>query len=214
MKIVSIKNVAYLMLGSYLMTSCISSQEAYDKSKLSGFVGTQTKDILAKNPPVANTSAVEKRIDEVEMKVNAIDANNKKASEIVANLEKKLSDIEKIEKEQIAEFERSNNAVVFFEVNSAKLSTGAMQELYRWKSSIDKNKTSQKFTVSVFASADKTGSAKTNDKLRQKRAESVRDFLVNVLGVKEAVSITTTQPAFSKENDVDRRAVISVSVKD
>jgi outer membrane protein OmpA-like peptidoglycan-associated protein len=214
MKIISVKNVAYLLLGSYLMTSCISSQEAYDKSKLSGYVGTQTKDILAKNPPVANTSAVEKRIDEVEVKVNTVDANNKKAAEIVANLEKKLSEIEAIEKEQIAEFERSNNAVVFFEVNSAKLSTSAMQELYRWKSSIDKSKTSQKYAVSVYASADKTGSVKTNDKLRQKRAESVRDFLVNVLGVKESVSVTTNQPAFSKENDVDRRAVISVTVKD
>jgi outer membrane protein OmpA-like peptidoglycan-associated protein len=214
MKIISVKNVAYLLLGSYLMTSCISSQEAYDKSKLSGYVGTQTKDILAKNPPVANTSAVEKRIDEVEVKVNTVDANNKKAAEIVANLEKKLSEIETIEKEQIAEFERSNNAVVFFDVNSAKLSTSAMQELYRWKSSIDNSKTSQNYAVSVFASADKTGSAKTNDKLREKRAESVRDFLVNVLGVKESVSVTTNQPSFSKENDVDRRAVISVTVKD
>ena len=214
MKIISIKNIAYLLLGSYLMTSCISSQEAYDKSKLSGYVGTQTKDILAKNPPVANTSAVEKRIDEVEVKVNTVDANNKKAAEMVSNLEKKLSEIEALEKEQIAEFERSNNAVVFFEVNSAKLSTSAMQELYRWKSSIDKSKTSQNYAVSVFASADKTGSAKTNDKLREKRAESVRDFLVNVLGVKESVSVTTNQPSFSKENDVDRRAVISVTVKD
>ena len=111
-------------------TSCINSREAYDKSKLSGFVANQTTDLIVKNQKTTDNSGIEKKLSEVETRVNALDANNEKAAKLVAELEKKMDDLETLEKESKAEFERSNNAVVFFELGSAQLSTSGMQELY------------------------------------------------------------------------------------
>jgi hypothetical protein len=65
----------------------------------------------------------------------------------------------------------------------------------------------------VNASADKTGPQSINDRLRIKRAETVKTFLIDALGVKSNINIVTDQAAFSKMNLVDRRAIISVTVK-
>ena len=51
MKVFSLNIITLAALGAISMSSCINSQEAYEKAKLSGFVAEQTKDILAKNPP-------------------------------------------------------------------------------------------------------------------------------------------------------------------
>jgi outer membrane protein OmpA-like peptidoglycan-associated protein len=195
------------------MSSCINSQEAYEKAKLSGFVANQTKDILAKNPPVADLSPVEAKIKNVDVRVDALDASNKKGQELVVKLEEKLKAIENLEKETKSEFERSNTSVVFFNTGSAMLSAASMQELYRWKSGIDKAPSSYSYTINVNASADKTGPQSINDRLRIKRAETVKTFLIDALGVKSNINIVTDQAAFSKMNLVDRRAIISVTVK-
>jgi outer membrane protein OmpA-like peptidoglycan-associated protein len=195
------------------MSSCINSQEAYEKAKLSGFVANQTKDILAKNPPVADLSPVEAKIKNVDVRVDALDASNKKGQELVVKLEEKLKAIENLEKESKSEFERSNTSVVFFNTGSAMLSAASMQELYRWKSGIDKAPSSYSYTINVNASADKTGPQSINDRLRIKRAETVKTFLIDALGVKSNINIVTNQAAFSKMNLVDRRAIISVTVK-
>ena len=173
------------------MSSCINSQEAYEKAKLSGFVAEQTKDILSKNPPKADLSTVETQIKTVDMRVDALDANNKKAQEVVNKLEDKLKTIESLEKESKAEFERSNTSVVFFNTGSAMLSAASMQELYRWKSGIDKAPSSYNYTINVNASADKTGPQSVNDRLRVRRAEAVKKFLVDALGVKAGINIVT-----------------------
>jgi outer membrane protein OmpA-like peptidoglycan-associated protein len=68
------------------------------------------------------------------------------------------------------------------------------------------------YNVVVYASADKSGSAKTNEVLRNKRAESVKKFLVS-LGVNVAkISVVTSQPAYTVANNLDRRAVVGVTV--
>lgn len=213
MKIFSLNIITLAALGAVSMSSCINSQEAYEKSKLSGFVAEQTKDILAKNPPKVDLTPVETKIKAVDMRVDALDANNKKAQEVVSKLEDKLKTIENLEKESKSEFERSNTSVVFFNTGSAMLSAASMQELYRWKSGIDKAPSSYNYTVNVNASADKTGPQSVNDRLRVRRAEAVKKFLVEALGVKANINVVTNQEAFSKTYLLDRRAIISVSVK-
>lgn len=213
MKIFSFNILALAAIGALSMSSCINSQEAYEKAKLSGFVANQTKDILAKNPPVADLSPVEAKIKNVDVRVDALDASNKKGQELVVKLEEKLKAIENLEKESKSEFERSNTSVVFFNTGSAMLSAASMQELYRWKSGIDKAPSSYSYTINVNASADKTGPQSINDRLRIKRAETVKTFLIDALGVKSNINIVTNQAAFSKMNLVDRRAIISVTVK-
>ena len=212
MKIFSFNILALAAIGALSMSSCINSQEAYEKAKLSGFVANQTKDILAKNPPVADLSPVEAKIKNVDVRVDALDASNKKGQELVVKLEEKLKAIENLEKETKSEFERSNTSVVFFNTGSAMLSAASMQELYRWKSGIDKAPSSYSYTINVNASADKTGPQSINDRLRIKRAETVKTFLIDALGVKTNINIVTDQAAFSKMNLVDRRAIISVTV--
>ena len=213
MKIFSLNIVALAVVGAISMSSCINSQEAYEKSKLSGFIAEQTKDILAKNPPKPDLTPVETKIQGVEMRVDALDANNKKAQEVVNNLEEKLKTIENLEKESKAEFERSNTSVVFFNTGSAMLSAASMQELYRWKSGIDKAPSTYTYTININASADKSGPQYVNDRLRVRRAEAVKKFLVESLGVKANINIVTNQEAFSKTYLLDRRAIVSISVK-
>ena len=213
MKVFSLNIITLAAIGAVSMSSCINSQEAYEKAKLSGFVAEQTKDILSKNPPKADLSTVETQIKTVDMRVDAIDANNKKAQEVVNKLEDKLKTIESLEKESKAEFERSNTSVVFFNTGSAMLSAASMQELYRWKSGIDKAPSSYNYTINVNASADKTGPQSVNDRLRVRRAEAVKKFLVDALGVKAGINVVTNQESFSRTYLLDRRAIISVSVK-
>ena len=213
MKVFSLNIITLAAIGAVSMSSCINSQEAYEKAKLSGFVAEQTKDILSKNPPKADLSTVETQIKTVDMRVDALDANNKKAQEVVNKLEDKLKTIESLEKESKAEFERSNTSVVFFNTGSAMLSAASMQELYRWKSGIDKAPSSYNYTINVNASADKTGPQSVNDRLRVRRAEAVKKFLVDALGVKAGINVVTNQESFSRTYLLDRRAIISVSVK-
>lgn len=213
MKIFSLNIITLAAVGAISMSSCINSQEAYEKSKLSGFVAEQTKDILAKNPPKPDLTPVETKIQAVDMRVDALDANNKKAQEVVNKLEDKLKTIENLEKESKSEFERSNTSVVFFNTGSAMLSAASMQELYRWKSGIDKAPSTYTYTININASADKSGPQYVNDRLRVRRAEAVKKFLVESLGVKANINVVTNQEAFSKTYLLDRRAIVSISVK-
>jgi len=215
MKIQMFSKVAPFFAGAVFLTSCISSQEAYNKSKLSGYVANQTTDLIKKNaaPAPADNSNMNKVVAEHTEKIQALDADNAKAKAIIAGLEKNLNEMEAMEKEAQMEFERSNTSVVFFDLGSAQLTTNAMQELYRWKSAMDQGATHYSFNVSIFASADKSGNKKVNDKLRSDRANAVKNFIVNVLGYKGEVIMTTEQPAFSKVNDVDRRVILTVNCK-
>jgi outer membrane protein OmpA-like peptidoglycan-associated protein len=78
----------------------------------------------------------------------------------------------------------------------------------------DRSATAYDFNIVVYASADKSGSDATNAKLRERRANAVKNFLVNSLGVSAAkVQIVTTQPAYTGTNNLDRRVVVGVVVK-
>ena len=70
MKSLNIKTFGLLAIGSIAFTSCINSQEAYEKAALSGFVASQTKDIVEKNK--VDLTPVQKEIKSVDMKVEAI----------------------------------------------------------------------------------------------------------------------------------------------
>lgn len=215
MKTYLFPKVAPFFVGAIFLTSCMSSQEAYNKSKLSGFVSNQTTDLIRKNAaPVTDYSNLNKTVAEHAEKIQALDADNSKARAMVAELEKGLSELEAMEKESKMEFERSNTSVVFFDLGSTNLTANAMQELYRWKSAMDQGATHYNFSVSIFASADKSGSKKVNDKLRANRANAVKNFIVNVLGYKGEIILTVDQLAFSKVNDIDRRAILTVNCKD
>ena len=99
--------VAPFFVGAVFLTSCISSQEAYNKSKLSGFVSNQTTDLIRKNAaPVTDNSNLNKTVGEHTEKIQALDADNSKAKAMVAELEKSLNEIEAMEKEAKMEFER------------------------------------------------------------------------------------------------------------
>lgn len=213
MKVFSFNIITYAAIGALSLSSCINSQEAYEKSKLSGFVANQTKDILAKNPPTVDLTPVESKIKAVDMRVDAMDATNKKAQDAVVKLEEKLKAIETLEKESKSEFERSNTSVVFFTTGSSLLSAAAMQELYRWKSGIDKAPSSYNYNININASADKTGPQSLNDRLRVSRAEAVKKFMVETLGVKASINVVTNQAAQSNTLLLDRRAMISITVK-
>ena len=126
--------MAALLVGT---TGCgISSKDAYQKSKLSGFVADQTKLL----------------IDENNMKLDKGDGGIGKAVE--------------------------------------------------------------ETKVKVYASADKTGSETANAKLRERRANAVKNFMSNSLGVPaEKIQIVTAQPAYTGTNNLDRRVVVGVVVK-
>jgi outer membrane protein OmpA-like peptidoglycan-associated protein len=198
-------------------TGCgISSKQAYQKSKLSGFVADQTQLMIEENNVKMNKGdgGIGKMVEETKVKVPAIDADLAQSKAEIDALEAKLAAVEALEKESKAEFERSNVTTVFFALNSSQLTTDGMQELYRWKVGADRSATSYDFNIVVYASADKSGSDATNAKLRERRANAVKNFLVNSLGVSAAkVQIVTTQPAYTGTNNLDRRVVVGVVVK-
>jgi outer membrane protein OmpA-like peptidoglycan-associated protein len=198
-------------------TGCgISSKQAYQKSKLSGFVADQTQLMIEENNVKMNKGdgGIGKMVEETKVKVAAIDADLAQSKAEIDALEAKLAAVEALEKESKAEFERSNVTTVFFALNSSQLTTDGMQELYRWKVGADRSATSYDFNIVVYASADKSGSDATNAKLRERRANAVKNFLVNSLGVSAAkVQIVTTQPAYTGTNNLDRRVVVGVVVK-
>ena len=82
MNSLNIKTFGLLAVGSIAFTSCINSQEAYEKAALSGFVASQTKDIVEKNK--VDLTPVQKEIKSVDMKVEALDADNKKIAATVS----------------------------------------------------------------------------------------------------------------------------------
>ena len=198
-------------------TGCgISSKQAYQKSKLSGFVADQTQLMIEENNVKMNKGdgGIGKIVEETKVKVVAIDADLAQSKAEIDALEAKLAAVEALEKESKAEFERSNVTTVFFALNSSQLTTDGMQELYRWKVGADRSATAYDFNIVVYASADKSGSDATNAKLRERRANAVKNFLVNSLGVSVAkVQIVTTQPAYTGTNNLDRRVVVGVVVK-
>ncbi len=202
------------MIGT---TGCgIKSKDAYQKSKLSGFVADQTQLMIEENNVKMNKGdgGIGKVVEETKVKVAAIDADLAQSKAEIDALEAKLAAVEALEKESKAEFERSNVTTVFFALNSSQLTTDGMQELYRWKVGADRSASAYDYTIVVYASADKTGSDATNAKLCERRANTVRNFMVNSLGVNAAkVQIVTTQPAYTGTNNLDRRVVVGVVVK-
>lgn len=195
-------------------TSCIGSKEAYDKSKLSGFVATQTKQII-RDAAEGSTPGVDmgKLVQETSAEVKALDDKMNQVNAEIKRLESKIASTEKVEKEAKAEFERSNITSVFFALSSATLTEAAMQELYRWKLALERSNSQYNYSIVIYASADRTGSSKTNDILRAKRADSVKSFLVKLGCNAGNIQVITSQPPYNAVENIDRRAVVGISVK-
>ena len=203
-----------IAISALAFTGCIGSKEAYDKSKLSGFVATQTKQII-RDAEESKAPGVDlaKLIQETSSEVKILDGELDQANAEIDKLEAKLASFEKMEKEAKAEFERSNITSVFFALNSSKLTEDAMQELYRWKLALERANTQYPYSIVVYASADRTGSNKVNDALRTKRAESVKAFLVKLGSNAVNIQVITAQPPYNAVENLDRRAVVGVVVK-
>ena len=197
-----------------VFTSCIGSKEAYDKSKLSGFVATQTKQII-RDAAEGSTPGVDmgKLVQETSAEVKALDDKMNQVNAEIKRLESKIASTEKIEKEAKAEFERSNITSVFFALSSATLSEAAMQELYRWKLALERSNSQYNYSIVIYASADRTGSSKTNDVLRAKRADAVKSFLVKLGCNAGNIQVITSQPPYNAVENLDRRAVVGIIVK-
>ncbi len=197
-----------------VFTSCIGSKEAYDKSKLSGFVATQTKQII-RDAAEGSTPGVDmgKLVQETNAEVKALDDKMNQVNAEIKRLESKIASTEKVEKEAKAEFERSNITSVFFALSSATLSEAAMQELYRWKLALERSNSQYNYSIVIYASADRTGSSKTNDVLRAKRADAVKSFLVKLGCNAGNIQVITSQPPYNAVENLDRRAVVGISVK-
>ena len=102
------------MIGT---TGCgIKSKDAYQKSKLSGFVADQTQLMIEENNVKTNKGdgGIGKVVEETKVKVAAIDADLAQSKAEIDALEAKLAAVEALEKESKAEFERSNVTTVFF----------------------------------------------------------------------------------------------------
>ena len=197
-----------------VFTSCIGSKEAYDKSKLSGFVATQTKQII-RDAAESSTPGVDmgKLVQETSAEVKALDDKMNQVNAEIKRLESKIASTEKVEKEAKAEFERSNITSVFFALSSATLSEAAMQELYRWKLALERSNSQYNYSIVIYTSADRTGSSKTNDVLRAKRADAVKSFLVKLGCNAGNIQVITSQPPYNAVENLDRRAVVGISVK-
>ncbi len=197
-----------------VFTSCIGSKEAYDKSKLSGFVATQTKQII-RDAAEGSTPGVDmgKLVQETNAEVKALDDKMNQVNAEIKRLESKIASTEKVEKEAKAEFERSNITSVFFALSSATLSEAAMQELYRWKLALERSNSQYNYSIVIYASADRTGSSKTNDVLRAKRADAVKSFLVKLGCNAGNIQVITSQPPYNAVENLDRRAVVGIIVK-
>lgn len=206
--------LATIIFAALSFTGCIGSKEAYDKSKLSGFVATQTKQII-RDADEAKAPGVDlgKLIQETSTEVKSLDAELEKAQAEIDKLEAKLVVVDNLEKEAKAEFERSNITSVFFALSSSQLTEDAMQTLYRWKLDLERANTKFNYSIIVYASADRTGSSKLNDKLRVARAESVKSFLVKLGANGSNIQVVTQQPPYNAIENLDRRAVVGVVVK-
>ena len=203
-----------IAITASVFTSCIGSKEAYDKSKLSGFVATQTKQII-RDAAEGSTPGLDmgKLVQETTAEVKALDDKMNQVNAEIKRLESKIASTEKVEKEAKAEFERSNITSVFFALSSATLTEAAMQELYRWKLALERSSTQYNYSIVIYASADRTGSNKTNDILRAKRADAVKSFLVKLGCNAGNIQVITSQPPYNAVENIDRRAVVGISVK-
>jgi len=204
---------ALALLG---LSSCINSQEAYDKAKLSDFVAAQTTQIVEEKAGAKHSMSeaeLDRMVVESSSRVRVLDTDMSQVKSQMTELQSALEAIDALEAEAQAEFERSNVTTVFFASGSSVLTADGMQALYNWKSSLDRGG-SYNYSVEIFASTDKTGSSAGNAKLRDKRAEAVRKFLVNTLGMSGVtINMTTTQPAQMAVLSLDRRVVVSVKVQ-
>ncbi|MFZ9754942.1 MAG: OmpA family protein [Bacteroidia bacterium] len=197
------------------LSSCISSQEAYDKAKLSDFVAAQTTQLIEDKAGAKHSMSeaeLDRMVVESSSRVKVLDTDMAQVKSQMSELQEALEAIDALEAEAQAEFERSNVTTVFFASGSSVLTADGMQALYNWKSAMDRGATSYNYTVEIYASTDKTGSSAGNAKLRDKRAESVRKFLVGTLGMTGAINVVTTQPAQMAVLSLDRRVVVSVKV--
>ena len=128
-----------------------------------------------------------------------------KAADVAIN--KRISDL--------ADYDPKSELVVLFDVNSAALSEKAKAEL---KAFADKSKTYRGYLIQVVGYADAAGSARSNQILSDRRAESVVSYLqqecdVALSRVLVPIAMGASNPVASNENAQGRAENRRVTVK-
>jgi len=100
---------------------------------------------------------------------------------------------------------------VYFNLNSSKIMSGSNSSVATVAMMLKSN---TDLKVNITGNADKTGSEKFNTELGQKRADTVKDVLVNQYGIDASRLTTATKGKSdllnSKTNSVNRRVDFSV----
>ncbi|MBU0675940.1 MAG: OmpA family protein [Proteobacteria bacterium] len=124
-------------------------------------------------------------------------------------------EIPEIEEETVASAKlapiRMNN--IFFEFNKAELLQESYMELERWVRFMKEN---QGIRMQIFGNADNVGTDEYNQKLSEKRAKSVAQYLANQgidLGRMEAIGYGESRPVASNDTEEGRQLNRRVEVK-
>lgn len=120
-----------------------------------------------------NNDGALKRISD---QIDALNAEN-------ARLQRELADAKNRPTEVIKKFTSGN--LLIFRIGESKLSKEARVNLQFFAEAIKAGDPNALYTITGYADAG-TGSKKTNERLSKKRAEAVRDCLVNEFGVSES----------------------------
>lgn len=140
--------------------------------------------------PYYDMASVKARVNELDGRVQNLEAatrrNDDKLNQIKTDAEKRaqeLAEVDKVLAEKIAFLEKgpekssiAPKAVVFFAFDSSKLSTKAKEELLKGLAGVNE-------PLLISAYTDKVGTDEYNAKLREERAQAVKDFLEQELGL-------------------------------
>lgn len=154
----------------------------------------------------SDTRELEKQVAKNSSEIDAAQTvQEQQAEEVEANakeLEAMKQELAAL-KNQMAE--KGGTVAVYFDFDSAELSREAKKEI---ASTVQ---AAQAEAYELLAYADNNGSSDYNQQLKQKRAESVKQFMVDVLGVKAStvkVSLAPTEEKALENQFLDRKVVL------
>lgn len=139
----------------------------------------------------------EKEMQELRENLEMRGVIDRRQDESIDNLNKRMTDREGMDMKSTDGYK----AVVFFAFDSSVLTKEAQQTILQKLAGIK-----GPFTIVGFA--DQTGPDSYNDKLKMRRAEAVKSFLVEQMGFNEAdITLETGKVDVQKQNDFLRRRV-------
>lgn len=147
----------------------------------------------------ADMASIQTKLTEVEEAQAAIETTQEEMAEDVETLQAQVSELN----EKATQY----HTAVFFNTESSRLSQEMKLDLYKFILSINANTGLKKYKLVVMGYTDKTGSARYNARLRQKRANEVKRFLADN-GMKCEIEITEIVVEHSSTLMFDRRVEV------